>query len=291
MLVDFLKGMPLNRLPSSSLLPVFPLGERIPKFIHQTFHAPPWRDEIASNVQRLKERNPNWIHRFYDYDDRVKFIDHIYGKEVLRLYNSIDPFYGAARADLFRYLLLYKEGGIYFDMKSSARFPLDSVVRPDDLFLLSRWRREGVDHARAWGSHHELKHLPFGEFQQWFIASAPGHPYLKRVIDYVLRNLTIYVNGIHGTGAYGVLRVTGPVTYTLAIDGIMNEHPHRVVDAITDLGFVYSVFGEGASEAHRSLFPHYTTLDLPIVNGGRARNFIGKSLSFARKKLRPSKNR
>jgi len=254
-----------------------PEGSHIPRVIHQTFKPRPWPDGFErydQNMAAIQRMNPGWEHRFYDYDDRRAFIAREYGADILRRYDAIDPAYGAARADLFRYLLLYKEGGVYLDMKSSTARPLDEVLLPTDRFLLSNWRNERVDHYPGWGLHRELAHLPFGEFQQWFIISAPGHPFLRAVIQRVLRNLDSYMVSLHGVGGYAVLRATGPVPYTLAIDPLRDHHACRLVDSVRDLGLVYSIFDTEALVAHREAPSHYTRLSRPLVQRSFARSAI-----------------
>lgn len=76
--------------------------------------------------------NPGWEHRLYDDADIEAFIRESYGDEILAYYHRIDRRYGAARADLFRYLLLYRLGGVYLDIKSTTVRPLDEVLRPDE---------------------------------------------------------------------------------------------------------------------------------------------------------------
>ena len=44
----------------------------------------------------------------------------------------------------------------------------------------------------------------------------PGHPFLKAVIEMVLRNTRTYTP-LDGFAKFAILRVTGPITYTLAI--------------------------------------------------------------------------
>ena len=135
--------------------------------------------------------------------------------------------------------------------------------------------------ARSVGAAHTA-HVPFGEFQQWHVAAAPGHPFLKAVIERVLRNIQTYNRGLHGTGAYAVLRVTGPVAYTLAIEPLLARHPHRIVDSKRDLGLVYSVFDSGAARSHESMFPHYAKLEAPLVR----ENLAGRLLSIAARAVR-----
>ena len=38
----------------------------------------------------------------------------------MQFYERINPNYGAAKADIFRVLVLHKYGGVYFDIKSKV---------------------------------------------------------------------------------------------------------------------------------------------------------------------------
>jgi mannosyltransferase OCH1-like enzyme len=178
----------LNRAPATGIVDPVPLGLSIPRIIHQTFYERDLPAELAANVAHLKAVNPGWEYRFYDDADIVAFIERHYSAAVAAQFHRIDPKYGAARADVFRYLLMYKMGGVYLDIKSLATRPLDDVLRPDDQFILSGWNND----LQSWGSHYELRDIPTGEFQQWHIVCAPGHPYLKAVLENVMANIGLY---------------------------------------------------------------------------------------------------
>jgi hypothetical protein len=168
---------------------------------------------------------------------------------------------------LFRYLLLYKVGGVYLDIKSSAKFPLDSVLRPDDRFILSKWHNADGEFEQ-WGTVFDLRDLLGGEYQQWHVISAPGHPYLKAVLEQVLSNIDTYDPHLHETGKSGTLRITGPVPYTLAIERIRNQHPHRLVDARNVLGLVYNIID--GSQGHVEVFKgHYSLQTASIIRLGQ----------------------
>src|SRR5665213_1678332 len=98
----------------------------IPRIIHQTVpDKNNMRPEFRDNVSRLQSLNKNWEHRLYDDQEIRDFIVDSYGSETIDYYERINPLYGAARADFFRYLLLYKFGGVYLDIKSTASKSLD----------------------------------------------------------------------------------------------------------------------------------------------------------------------
>lgn len=240
----------------------------IPRTIHQTL---PDKSrlpvEVRENIARLKALNPGWRHVFHDDQDVQDFVRLNYGAEMLKVLNSINPLYGAARADLFRYLLMFKEGGVYLDIKSGCTVPFESFVRDDDVLLLSHWRNGVGERFQGWGMHGTDGVQ--SEFQNWHIICAPGHPALQAVIEAVVTNVRSYSSRRFGVGALGVLRTTGPIAYSKAIAPLLGEHSHRLFDS-EEAGLVYSVFFTDTSNArHRKLFKqHYTRLKLPLVSAG-----------------------
>lgn len=258
----------LNRTPAVSLAPTFAEEARLPGLIHQTFPSKTLPPALEANVQALQALNPTWRHQLYDDADIARFIRSAYGDAIHRRFERIDPVYGAARADLFRYLLLYKLGGVYLDIKSAATRPLDTVLRPDERYIVAQWPNGPDAKLKGAGWHEETKHVRDGEFQQWFIVAAPGHPFLKVVIERVLRNIAVYQPALHGVGKKGVLRVTGPIAYTLAIEPLLALHSHRRADAERDLGFDYSIYTtvNQGEHGHLGLFKtHYSRAQQSVI--------------------------
>lgn len=262
-------------------IPVYPMGESVPKLIHQCFFgARTFTDELAGNVAAIKALNPDWQHTLYNEDMMKTFIMDNYGAEILRYYDRIDPRYGAARADLFRYLLLYKVGGIYLDIKSTATRPFNAFIRPDDRYLLGQWDDPANVDRAGWGMHKELAHIDHGEFQQWHIICAPGHPFLRAVIMSVLANIDRYRPWRDGTGAHGTFRLTGPVAYTLAIDPLRQSYAARIIPS-AESGLEYSILSK---RSHATLFAsHYYRLTDSIVKLGPVLAQVAKIRAFSRR--------
>src|SRR5262245_56812765 len=144
----------------------------IPKVIHQTLCDKNDINPIMkANIDRLISLNPSWEHHLYDDQDARHYIGAHYGVKYLSLYDSLNPSYGAVRADLFRYLLMYKMGVVYLDIKSTSTKRLDQVLVDNDSFVISRWPNNENGPCEGWG-----KHPKFGvsrELQQWHIIAAP----------------------------------------------------------------------------------------------------------------------
>jgi inositol phosphorylceramide mannosyltransferase catalytic subunit len=244
-------------------IPTFDPGSQIPRVIHQIYFSKnPLPIVLAENIQAIKAMNPGWEHRLYDDQAINTFIVEHYRPEILDLFYKINPHYGAARADLFRYLLMYKCGGVYLDIKSTTVEPLDSAIRPDDRFILSLWRNSPGEPHAGWGVHKEFGANRKREFQQWHIIAAPGHPFLKAVIERVLTNIQNYRSWVHGVGNKGVWRTTGPIAYMLAIEPLMKSNIYRMVANETDLSLRYNLYDD-----HSNLFgTYYGLLSDPIVS-------------------------
>lgn len=209
--------------------------------------------EFKENMDFIKSLHPDWKYTLYDDKDIREYIRHNYGEEMLNYYSKINPKYGAAKADFFRYLLIYREGGAYFDIKSAPTLSLDTIILPDDEYILSHWD----------GPMFPVVNNIRGEYQQWYIIAKPKHPFLKEVIDKVIRNIDNYTVDRFGTGKIGVLRVTGPIVYTNAISPILNNHNHRFIDLNEFAGLIYN----NIQKSHVNLFnkTHYSKLSEPII--------------------------
>jgi mannosyltransferase OCH1-like enzyme len=246
-----------DALPSFPVIAEVPMGNKIPNVIYQTFPTKRLPQALAENVEYIKELNPDFEHVLFDDEDIVRFIRDEYGTDVLAYYERINPHYGAARADLFRYLLIYKKGGVYLDIKSRMSQPLNRIIGSADRFLLAKWGDYNLV------LHHELANIPRGEFQNWHVIGVKGHPFLKAVIDSVLMKIDKYRPWIHGVGKNAVIRVTGPVAYTLAIYPLLDRYPHRAVDRQSDLSLEYTTAIAGT---HIPLFKtHYSNLEESVV--------------------------
>jgi len=87
----------------------------IPLNLFQTWHTLDLPPKMKENVELLQTQNPEF--KYYLYDDAMcrDFIEKNFPTEVLYTYDKLKP--GAYKADLWRYCVLYKYGGVYLDIK------------------------------------------------------------------------------------------------------------------------------------------------------------------------------
>ena len=162
----------------------------IPRIIYQTYFTRALPLVTQFFVWRMKKMNPEYKYEFYD-DNRIEsFLKNEMPEENFQAYKRITI--GAAKADFFRYNILYRYGGVYLDIDSTIKGDLNKFIREDDAAIISKERNPGM-------------------YVQWALIFEAGHPFLKRTIEKILDNIeqNRFPNDVH--------QMTGPSVYSSAI--------------------------------------------------------------------------
>ena len=85
------------------------------------------------------DKNPDWEYHFFDKTARRDFIKDHFPKKVLDAYDTLIP--GAYKADLWRYCVLYVNGGVYADCKLFLCNKLDMLLDPNTKFTSVKDRK------------------------------------------------------------------------------------------------------------------------------------------------------
>jgi mannosyltransferase OCH1-like enzyme len=95
------------------------LNIQIPANIFQTWQTKSLPPKMFLAMMKIKKLNPGFKYFLFDDNDCREFIQKNFEPNVLNAYNRLIP--GAYKADLWRYCILYKYGGIYLDIKYIPR--------------------------------------------------------------------------------------------------------------------------------------------------------------------------
>ena len=228
----------------------------IPKNIYQTYPGhrnSPIPFDIAKNIEYIKKINPDWKYFLFRDDDIITFIKKYYNIQTLKIYLKINPDYGPARADFFRYLLIYRLGGVYLDIKSATSRNLNDIVGNNEYILQHWWLGGPFTH---------LFNNQYGEFQQWNIMSIPNHPFLKAVLKKTMDNIVNYKYSSQMVGKQGVLFLTGPAMYTSVILPLLDKYKHKIYYNNNSGGLIYNNLSNPHSEYFKK---HYINLRSRII--------------------------
>jgi mannosyltransferase OCH1-like enzyme len=90
--------------------------------------------KMKQNIYKLLDMNPDFDYYLYSDEASINYIKQNYLTEVVDAFNTLKP--GAFKSDLWRYCLLYKNGGVYLDMKYHTLQPLrDIIAKTPEVFV------------------------------------------------------------------------------------------------------------------------------------------------------------
>jgi hypothetical protein len=87
---------------------------------------------MKSYANSWMDLNPEYTYRLFDDNDITQFLKSDF-PEYFKGYEKLK--YGASKADLWRYLIIYKYGGVYADMDCKCIRPLREWVNPEAAFV------------------------------------------------------------------------------------------------------------------------------------------------------------
>ena len=187
---------------------------QIPLHIYQTYKNVPLTGVIAEAHELLKKQNPEFTFHLYDDDMCREFIKQNYDDDVLYAYDNLIP--GAYKADLWRYCILYKNGGIYADIKfvlsPNAKIKLIDLTDKEyyvrDVFV--------PDNGRKMTKYE-------GEYiYQALLISSPGNEIYLKCIEEIVRQVK------EKDISQGLLGITGPALF----GRIMHENMKYMIENI-----------------------------------------------------------
>lgn len=103
-------------------------NEIIPHVVYQTWETSDLPPLMKKNRDKMMHDNPEFKYVLMDKDQRRQFIKENFDEKTLKAYDKLIP--GAYKADLWRYCVIYKNGGIYLDIKlrNSDNFKLITLT-------------------------------------------------------------------------------------------------------------------------------------------------------------------
>lgn len=144
----------------------------------------------------LFKRNEKWEVHVASNQDKDEFMNKTFaGTSLLWAYHSIHPVAAAAKADLWRYAVLWTYGGAYIDDDSDMMQPLDKNIEPEDTLIVA-YEKNGFNgnkcyiprfHLSDFYTYRNESKRSLNVFHgrvllNWAIISAPRHPVMEQVM-------------------------------------------------------------------------------------------------------------
>lgn len=164
----------------------------IPTILHQTWKTEEIPENWQAAVKSCKDVNGNFEYMLWTDAKMEEFVKTNY-PEFYPVYQSYA--YQIQRCDVFRYLVLYKYGGVYLDMDTVCKQDLNPYLKYDIVFSTSF----NIDSS----------------YTNSFLMVIPEHSFIKFCID----NLPAYVNSYSYFGKHlHIMNSTGPYFLTKMLE-------------------------------------------------------------------------
>jgi len=172
-------------------------AKRIPCVIHQIWNGN-YADlpaETAGYVQSWTTKNPGCEHRLWKDSDIDVLVMSKAKDSIAPIWAALSP---AERADIFRYLVLYDQGGYFAELTVACEKPIAEYQVPADAKMLV-----GYEFGHRWNETQriEVNFARTEQFANYFLASAPQNPVLRRVLEMVRERFSWKIQSTDLTGA------------------------------------------------------------------------------------------
>jgi mannosyltransferase OCH1-like enzyme len=198
----------------------------IPRNFFQTYKTSLFDRQHAEWMRVYRSKHPEFDFHFHGDEEMDDFmLTHWGNHPIYPIYKGTQ--FGPSKADIWRYCILYKYGGIYLDIDSALLFNLNSI--PEDVEEMISFEENELKNFswnEGWPSADLFMNrtLPSDKIftpqniaLQWFLAFRPEHPILKGVIDLIVEQAHFYANRKFENVLHAVVSFTGPIVYTQAV--------------------------------------------------------------------------
>jgi len=210
-----------SRVPRSS--------GNIPSHVYQTWKSNKVPFALSLEVRHFRKLNSDYSFSHFDDNQMDSYMSTFYANQpILDVFTRVRM--PVLKADIWRYCILFREGGIYCDIKSAMGIPLRTLVKEDLSELISfeglKWRDlmfpgQYADPAVFLPGPPEsikadLEH-PDNTILNWFLCFEKKNPILNEVINLIVRHAPFYKDRVFANASMAGNHFTGVIAYTQAV--------------------------------------------------------------------------
>jgi mannosyltransferase OCH1-like enzyme len=227
----YFKAVILNELPKNTIDHVYTSIKinkflKIPNIVFQTWEDNKLGRTHLSELEKFRNMNPDYTFKFFDKTDRDNYMKDNYGKHpIYEIYTKTN--FGASKVDIFRYCILLKEGGWYFDINKGVKIPLRDINQFNDEAVIAFEGNLTKNYFKEKPSKKVSKILqyPNNTIFQWGFGFKKNHPLLKNVIEDIVNDYPNYKGKKIANIQKGVLDFTATFKWTKSVWRTLDKNP------------------------------------------------------------------
>jgi mannosyltransferase OCH1-like enzyme len=189
------------------------LYNTIPKIIHQSY-----KNKVKKNMfnatNTWKMMNINYSYKYWNDEECYNFILENFDSSVKDAYNML--YAGACKSDIFRLCVLYIYGGLWTDISSICKYPIDKLIDNKNNMIIVKDNPSQVK---------------YGNIYQAFIITEPRNELIKKILDFtvdrVLNNEKY--NKLYPYYSYNTIAITGPTIFATALNIVLGREQDAII--------------------------------------------------------------
>jgi mannosyltransferase OCH1-like enzyme len=217
--------------------------QKIPPLVYQTWEEKRFGKRHAKSIEKFRQRNRDLDFHLFDRSERDEYMEREWkSTKIQELYTRAR--FGALRADIFRYCIIFQRGGYYFDISKGLDCSLTSLHSPEAEGVITYESNPALDLDSS-GLLKQPRHL----VNQWGFGFVQDHELLRLHIESIEKNAGDYLNKIFPNPKLAILNLTGPRAFTQTVRDFAKS---QGIAGLEELGIdfyghgIYSLHGAGA---------------------------------------------
>ena len=114
----------------------------IPKNIYRAWQTQTFHKKVEKRIKKTIRINKEYSHVIFTEPQRDDFVYANFEGSITEAYQQLNNV--VAKVDLWRYLIIYKHGGVYLDMDASIERPISTFISDDDQAVISAETNENL---------------------------------------------------------------------------------------------------------------------------------------------------
>jgi len=232
-----------------------PASQSITPIVHQTWIDNKFGKKHSKSIKNFRSLNPNLSFKIYSNKDINQYMKNNWSNhKIFDIFQN--SLIGPLSTDIFRYCILYDQGGYYFDISRGCSVPLTTLHKKDTKLILTYEDTFCYIPPNA-KIIYDLKR-PFNHILQWGLAFEKNNKFLQMLIENIVEIYPFYKDKVFTNPKLAILNFTGPGMYTYVMRKYLSSHGMNYIKEL-DMKFNNKgIFKLKGSQFRYQIKPSYT---------------------------------
>jgi mannosyltransferase OCH1-like enzyme len=236
--------------------------QKIPLNCYQTWKNNLFGKTHSAEIQEFRNINPEI--NFFLYDDRKQneYMQKSWGTHpIYEIFEN--SCFGAMKADIFRYCIIYEKGGYYFDINKGCDCNI-TELHPADAQEFITYENNPLVLIPNLQTMRTIDY-PLNAMSQCLFGFTKKHPILERTISNIVEYSPYFKAKTFASPRFAIISFTGPGMFTKSVREVLDEKPASSVFQISPDLNGHAISNMPGSDVRYRQSPSYTSFENCVI--------------------------